>query len=335
MARKLLSALALTQAASAVLEGFVEIVYPVDVTLPQFDGAFVPMAAQAAAVDDPECAPAASRVRGCNDAGYADENVPFATLLSCLCCRSGTTFLPAYSTCASYLFNEATGNAASSLGPAMVTFYSACSREGSGLCAPSTTRLATITGAFLETSTTRTGTSRRSTITSMPRACSSVASKVNSCSGELGAGTRRVPESEAAECLCEDTFGTYNTALDDWASSCAPWARTMATEDYVVISRLRSICEDYPPGRSTRAPSPAASGGLGGIVFTPVTGNGDDATATPAPTGDKNSAPPNAAGSQTLENPPPQPSSAQSWAKPAFSWLVICVVSAVSFSVSG
>lgn len=341
MARALFTALALAQGAVAVFEGFVEfvdVVHNVDVIAPHIDDAFIPMAAQAAATAAPECAPAASRLMACNDAGFLKSDVAYASFVGCLCCDSTTALLPAYSSCASFLFSSATGAVVSTVGSAMATFYSACSREGGArLCGAQSTSAGLIISSATITAptTTRTTSSRtRTTAVSAPAGCTSLVSMVNSCSTKLGAATTRISDRDAAECLCYDTFDSYNTKIEDYASTCAPFARTSATRDYSLISILQTFCDDNRPAATGRpSAATAGNGASGGIVFTPILGGGGgDDGLTPTPTGSQQNSVP-AGASQTESTT--RPSGARGWERPGLFWIALCVGSVMSFSMMG
>lgn len=68
-------------------------------------------------------------------------------------------------------------------------------------------------------------TTAKPTVTSapIPAACSSVVSIANRCANG--------DEEEILSCLCHDASGKTNTQVQNWASSCLPYAKSEAPED--------------------------------------------------------------------------------------------------------
>ena len=101
MARRLLAALALAHGATALFEGFVDVLVRVDiqVTPSLFDGVV-----QAAGVDDGSeaCDAAGVVVNSCADAGVLDATAVVSDARNCLCCFGTTAISAVYSKCSTY-----------------------------------------------------------------------------------------------------------------------------------------------------------------------------------------------------------------------------------------
>ncbi|KAK4134732.1 hypothetical protein BT67DRAFT_441888 [Trichocladium antarcticum] len=262
MARHFLAALALVHSAAALHNGFGHLALKADVATPPDLANFVADLGDAAAADGQgsnACQTADAAVRSCYLAGVLEATGGFSDARDCVCCHSKTALVSAYGSCASYLHevlpNEKTAYVAAS------AIYSVCSEAGPGLCATAT--------AFSR-SRTATATSASAIIT-VPPACLRMVGMYNSCYESSG---------DMVECLCHDPSDKFNTAIEDLASSCAPWAKTADPEDYPIITRLASVCDEAGPTKS-------ATGSA--LVFTavsrtetegPASSATDDATAT-------------------------------------------------------
>jgi hypothetical protein len=105
MARRFLAALALARGATALLEGFVDVLVQVEVRVP---ADLVAGVMQAAGSDGYEACETADRaISYCYNAGFLDPTVPADLGNFCLCCDGATALSTAYSSCASYALNEA------------------------------------------------------------------------------------------------------------------------------------------------------------------------------------------------------------------------------------
>ena len=105
MARRFLAALALAHSATALLEGFVDVLVQVDEVRVPAD--LVAGVMQAAGSDGYEACETADRaISYCYNAGYLDPTAPADLGNFCLCCDGATALSTAYSSCASYALNE-------------------------------------------------------------------------------------------------------------------------------------------------------------------------------------------------------------------------------------
>ncbi|KAK0712166.1 hypothetical protein B0T21DRAFT_376058 [Apiosordaria backusii] len=276
MVRRILPALALAQGAvvNAMLEKYVEVVHTIDVqaihvnNLPPPNVTVQAMALQAGVT---ACSVANLVVTSCANAGALATSAPIGEMFDCLCCFSGTALYPAYSSCASYIYNSVAGATASF--SAMSVIWDGC-LSISPICSnrPTTPR----TSAVVVTTTQDTvATTARDTVTagpsSTPRACASFANIVRSCSSKIPNFTA-ISDRELAECMCYDPFGSYTTVAEDYASTCAAWATTAEPTDYSIFAAFTTFCDEFPPGGggfTARGSSAGGSGnGNGDIVFT-------------------------------------------------------------------
>ncbi|KAK3486011.1 uncharacterized protein B0T23DRAFT_243806 [Neurospora hispaniola] len=176
------------------------------------------------------CTSVSSVVLSCSAAGSLADNIPEASQAACVCCQGQSELDPQYSSCAAYI-NTALQNP--SLGSVYGAVYTFCAEYSCGAAAaPSTTTTQPpTTVAFITTS--------RATITSaasVPAACASVVSIASRCANGNG-------EDEILSCLCHDTSGKTNTQVEEWASSCLPWAQSNSLQqDVTVIQALESVC---------------------------------------------------------------------------------------------
>jgi len=73
----------------------------------------------------------------------------------------------------------------------------------------------------------------------------------------------------------------YNTRFDNYASSCAPFAKTAVPEDYSIISALATFCQEFPPQTTGgRATATGNAGGLGGFGLGSTASTSTSASAT-------------------------------------------------------
>ncbi|KAK4450758.1 hypothetical protein QBC34DRAFT_379027 [Podospora aff. communis PSN243] len=271
--RLVLPTLALAAGAAAFLEGYVtvthveeEVIFPGKINVAAIKGIMV------AAVSDAEisaCATADVVLSACVESGYLDEGAPTASARSCLCCYRGLTLSDEYSMCSTYI--------AASFPTETAAFTQVSLLNGicaTGTCAP----VATPTGIR----TSGTGT------VIPPPGCTSFVSVYQSCTSAVP-GWSTLGQSKWAECLCYDRLGNFNTRFDDYASSCATWARTAVPSEYTVISALGDFCEINPPQTSTtRCTEGGAFGCIGTRPTTTAESTSFGATVTvtaPAPQG--------------------------------------------------
>lgn len=232
IARKLLTALALAGTAAAFLEEYVtvthvkEVIFPGKINVNAVNGVMV-----AAAVTDAEisaCATADAVLSICVASGYLDDGAPTATAKSCLCCYQGLTLKDEYSSCSTYLSASFPTETAAFTTISMLNEICA-----TGTCAAAATP-------------TRTS----GTATAIPpAACTSFVSVYQSCTSKV-TGWSTIGGSRMADCLwyvsrnfanndpvrliasSYDLLGKYNTKFDDYASSCAPFAKTAVPSEY-------------------------------------------------------------------------------------------------------
>ncbi|KAL2021102.1 hypothetical protein VTK56DRAFT_7521 [Thermocarpiscus australiensis] len=278
MTRQLLFTLALARIAAGLLDGIVEVVVTKE------DVYKVPANLVAGVVDAAgegddgllACATADAILSSCDARGVLETTAPVASRRNCLCCYSGTAAAPAYSSCASYVSNSLFGSDASTVYEAVSILASGCSAAGPGVCAG---------GGGGETLPTVSATrsSRPTAAGGAPAGCTSMISIYSSCSENMP-GFETARARELAECFCYDRSGNYNTRFEDYASSCAPWVRTAAREDYSIISVFQTFCDDYPPVTSstlklTRVGS--RTSGNGAFTEFAVTSSTTERTSTP------------------------------------------------------
>ncbi|KAK0619940.1 hypothetical protein B0T14DRAFT_431007 [Immersiella caudata] len=187
-----------------------------------------------AAVTDAEisaCASADVVLSACVESGYLDDGAPTASARSCLCCYQGLTLSDEYSSCSTYIAKSF---------PTETAAFTTISLLN-GICATGTCAAAP----------TPTGIRTPSAGTAIPPpGCTSFVSIYQSCTSAVP-GWSSLGPSKWAECLCYDRLGNYNTRFDDYASTCATFARTAVPSEYSVISALGDFCEIYPPQTST------------------------------------------------------------------------------------
>jgi hypothetical protein len=265
MVPRLLPALVLAQGVvvNAILEKYVEVVHTdihtINVNnLPPPNITVQAMALQAGVT---ACSVANLVVTSCASAGALATSAPIGDMFDCLCCFSGTALYPAYSSCASYIYNSVAGATAS---------FSAMSLIWDGCLSVSPTC------SNRPRTTVRVSTASPDTVTSgpssVPRACASFANIVRSCSSKIPNFTA-ISDRELAECMCYDPFGSYTTVAEDFASTCAAWARTGEPTDYSLFAAFTTFCDDFPPGQATVRGDDSSSSS-GGIIMTPVGGTG-------------------------------------------------------------
>ncbi|KAL2131123.1 hypothetical protein VTI74DRAFT_5534 [Chaetomium olivicolor] len=239
MTRQFLAALALAHSASALLDGYVDVVVNVDVRVPANVAAG---AVNAAAGYDGyvACLVADDRIDACYSSGVLASTAPAASAQSCICCAGTTPLAASYSACASYIANDVGQPDASTVFEAVSRLWVGCSAASGNYCAGHT---AAVNGP------TKTATAPAVDIT-VPPECSSMMTIYNSCSMEIDFSTARARE--AASCLCYDRSGSFNTEFEDYARTCAVFAKTVVPQDYTVMTRLATICEDYPASTSAK-----------------------------------------------------------------------------------
>ncbi|KAK4177329.1 hypothetical protein QBC36DRAFT_345541 [Triangularia setosa] len=269
------------------------------------------------------CSVANLVVTSCASAGALATTAPIGEMFDCLCCFSGTALYPAYSSCASYIYNSVAGATASF--SAMSIFWDGC-LSVSPIC--SNRPITPKTTAIVATTTRDVVTAGSS---STPRACASFANIVRSCSSKIPNFTA-ISDRELAECMCYDPFGSYTTVAEDYASTCAAWATTAEPTDYSIFAAFTTFCDDYPPGGgATVRGSSGGSNDNGGIIFTSAGtrgfGNGNiidiipSASPTPSPANGEDSNP-------NTTPPPVGPSGAMSLSDARFgllSWTMLAL----------
>ncbi|KAK4674725.1 hypothetical protein QC763_123170 [Podospora pseudopauciseta] len=307
MVRKYLPVIALVQpgVVTAILEQYVEVVHTIDVQAIHVNNFPPPnMTVQAMALQAgvTACSVANLVVTSCASAGALATTAPLGEMFDCLCCFSGTALYPAYSSCASYIYNSVEG--ATSAFSAMSVIWDGC-LSVSPICSnrPTTPRTTTV-----DASTTRDVVTAGPSST--PRACASFANILRSCSSKIPNFTA-ISDRELAECMCYDPFGSYTTVAEDYASTCAAWATTGRSTDYSIFAAFTTFCDDYPPGGATIRGSGGGGNDNGDIILTSagsrsLGGNGNivDLIPTASPT----EPPPNDEESNTTPTPPPSPS---------------------------
>ncbi|KAK4228819.1 hypothetical protein QBC38DRAFT_473992 [Podospora fimiseda] len=220
------------------------------------------------------CVAANSVLSSCSNRGVLATTAPAAPRAQCLCCFSSTALYPVYSACASYIFKSAP--TASNAYTLVSELWDACSGLGTGVCNNAAGATPTLIGGGNVPSSTPGALS-----TPAPAGCTSLVVMVESCSRKFGAGAETARADQVAGCLCADGSGNENTAIERYASSCAPWAKTAVSEDYEVITLLQTICDYATPGLGSSQTTKGGAGG-GGIVFTPIVVS-PESTPTPAP----------------------------------------------------
>ncbi|KAK3307464.1 uncharacterized protein B0T15DRAFT_179272 [Chaetomium strumarium] len=247
MARQFLVGLALAHSAAAHLNGLTGFAddgvdaarFPTD--------AFAGMIGAAAGDDDgySACMTADAIISDCYESGFADATASPNAADRCFCCEGARPVSSVYSACASYARGVDGSDDARTLYRALTSMHDICSSVGGGACR---------TGAA--TATTRTSPTRSSSLEAAdityPPACSSMLRVYSSCYLELG-GFETVRARQAASCFCYDASGDYNTAFEDYAETCASWARTADTVDYSVMTRLATLCDEYGAPVTTSA----------------------------------------------------------------------------------
>jgi hypothetical protein len=110
MARRFLAALALAQGASALLDGFVDVLVNVEHRVPA--DAFAGVMNAAGGSDDDgydACVVANDVLESCYAEGYMEPTAAVDDADRCLCCAGPTPISKVYSSCASYASNEVPG----------------------------------------------------------------------------------------------------------------------------------------------------------------------------------------------------------------------------------
>ncbi|KAK4155434.1 hypothetical protein C8A00DRAFT_31769 [Chaetomidium leptoderma] len=254
MAQRFLVALALAHSATALLDGRVDVLVRVDEVQVVADALAAGAMQAAAGADDGygACVTANAVLEGCSDAGYLDSTAAPASAFSCMCCLDNTAIASAYSDCASYASDVPSASRA------LDQVYSLCSVQGSCRAGPTPTSTR---------AATRSATQIAGSQITMPAVCASMTSIYNSCSRKLEPQTT-ARNSDAASCFCHDKSGDYNTAFQDYASSCAPWAETAFPADVPLIEKLETFCDAYPPNTRTGSLEfSTRSGGGGGFAL--------------------------------------------------------------------
>lgn len=151
-----------------------------------------------------ECAIAESVLNACVSSGLVAAGVPAASQQACLCCSDGAAVAGQYSSCATFLAKESPTE--TSLLSAIATIYGVCA-TGSTCAVPTQTQ------------------------EPPPPECTSVANLWRECA-ESSPRLETAALGELAGCLCGDGRGGFNTQFDDYARTCAPWAESVAPEDF-------------------------------------------------------------------------------------------------------
>ncbi|KAK3939848.1 hypothetical protein QBC46DRAFT_139199 [Diplogelasinospora grovesii] len=294
MGRQFLSALLLAQGASAFLDRLVNI-NAVNVHV-------IELVVAAASTTDPgllACDTAGYIVSSCSAAGSLASTVPTASLEACLCCYKGAELAFEYSSCASYIANSVPKSTdAFTLASGV---YSICAGAGTQLCdaagggggggggGGSTPKTSAVSSATRVASSTKQQ-AQTTAAAAAPAGCTSLINVYSSCSENVPNFTAQ-PASKLASCFCYDGSGTYNTKFDDYASSCAPWAKTADPTDYSLIQVFETFCAAFPPsqtaagGAASTTPKSNASGSVGsgsggGGGFASIAGGGSSSSST-------------------------------------------------------
>ncbi|KAI5459783.1 hypothetical protein BGZ63DRAFT_425739 [Mariannaea sp. PMI_226] len=181
------------------------------------DAEYTTCSAVAAYVD--ECIPAISGTTTALDA---------SSLLSCACCVSATPIHTLYSECSSYLVHEG-GTSFRDTYSAYSELYQACGREN--YCAQGTN---TPTTTAYDTK-------------SYAPACSKMVDIYTSCTKKVDNFTD-LPNRKQAGCLCCHTEGHtahWTNALDNYARTCAAWAKTGDETAFRAARLLATLCDNY------------------------------------------------------------------------------------------
>lgn len=229
------------------------------------------------------CTAVSSVVMSCSAAGSIADSVPEASQAACVCCQGQNELDPVYSSCAAYVKTALQDPSLAAVYDAVFTVCA--SYECGAAAAPSTTRQ--------PTSVVQPTTTARATITSvpvMPAACSSVVSIADRCEKSGGDDA-----SALVSCLCHDTSGKTNTQVQNWASSCLPWAKTESPNDVSALETFESICTAGLAAESSSLSAKATQSGNGGssVANRPAFGfptgsaggSDDDMTTAPTQTG--------------------------------------------------
>ncbi|KAL1836468.1 hypothetical protein VTJ49DRAFT_5128 [Mycothermus thermophilus] len=264
MARRLVAALALLAArrVAAELEPFVDVVVRVDVQVktPAADAlsaiVHVPDANALAQGDDgyDACSVVDGQILECDAAGHLDTTAVPGAAARCLCCAGNRPLSASYASCASYVLNNAAGPDATTAYAIVSDIYATCRRDvsdcrGATRFSPTTTR------------------------SPAPAECTSMADVWNSCLFKVDPMT--ADEYDLASCACTDSSGKRNTAIQDYAKSCIPYARTSMSTNYPIITYIASFCDIFSGAPTQDATNP--------LVFTTVgTRTGLDLTAPTA-----------------------------------------------------
>lgn len=174
-------------------------------------------------------------------------------VVECACCDGGRAIATSYSVCSDYLSEEG-GFEARSQYSAYGDLYSACAlqaecRGGSGSSGTTRTRV----GGPVVTTTSTDDDDDRSTITSSASAeqtyataCEDMVGVFNSCSNKIDDFTE-LPFKDQASCYCcRGSSLTWTDQFDQYAKTCASWARTGEPETaYTVARSFATFCEQF------------------------------------------------------------------------------------------
>ncbi|KAK0701688.1 hypothetical protein B0T26DRAFT_527600 [Lasiosphaeria miniovina] len=223
--RLILSVLVGAHCAAALFEGFVDVkvietivraaaAAPAPAPAPAETATALSTSIATASLGDDElgrqaCSTAFGVVDKCSSEGFLAATADQASAANCFCCYSSTFLSNQYRRCASSIFYSAPGESEAYTTAAVL--YSICSDVGRGICSAPT--LPTAPPIVITQSSRARGT---------PSACLAILDIVFSC-GSAIPNPQTADSEQLASCFCY-THGTYTTALETLASSCAPWA---------------------------------------------------------------------------------------------------------------
>jgi hypothetical protein len=207
---------------------------------------------------DPEyatCQDAVSLVQKCVSSVGGLDAAPTAdaeALVACACCDGSENAAPLYSVCSSYLEDEAPEN--TSQYEAYGTLYSACKIGGAKCTGGSGSASGSSRSVIARPTATEDDDEDRSTITTSPAqqtyasACVDMLGIFTSCTAKDRDFTN-LPFKEQAECYCCRGSGndlTWTDAMDNYARTCADWARTGESKTaYSVAKTFATFCERF------------------------------------------------------------------------------------------
>ncbi|KND92226.1 hypothetical protein TOPH_03019 [Tolypocladium ophioglossoides CBS 100239] len=227
-------------------------------TLPVIDNAAIVAAMNPTDQGYKICSAVNQKVHGCVSqvGGLSGLTTAASTVLAkCACCNSGCLIAGAYSSCSSYLTQEAPTLSAQY--SAYGTLYSLCNLNNacSGSAAASPTGItASATGAPAPSDSGTSSGSLPSTVTSISGlgsvapACSSMVGLYTSCSMDIQ-GFSDLPLGLQAPCYCCITArgqATWTDELDKYAQTCRDWASASGPATiYSLAKTYAGFCKNF------------------------------------------------------------------------------------------